>query len=489
MGKKIGVILMTTLLMLSTVVGLFGLTDTASAAAKTDPTWEKIKKSGTLVVGTSADYAPYEFHTTVNNKDEIVGFDMAMAKEIAKQLGVKLKIVDMSFDALLGSVTTGKVDMVIAGMSDTEEREQEVDFSTSYFNDANVMLVKKNQLNQLKTVKDFKGKKIAAQVASTQYEAGETGFPKSTIVALKKITDEATQVSQDKVAGAIVASTTADSYVMQSKQFAISPIKIPNNTKGSAIAMPKNSPVLKSKVNKIIKENVLGAPMKKWKAEAIKTMTKKESFFDKYWPYFVKGTYFTLGLAVIGVFFGVVLGTLIALMKISNVWVLKALANVYIEFVRGTPLLIQVFIVFFGTQIIGLNVAGFVAGATAMSLNSAAYVAEIIRSGINSISNGQTEAARSLGLSKKQAMRYVVLPQAVKNILPALGNEFITVIKEGSVVSVIGVGELTFQTSLVQGVSFKPFTPLMITALIYFILTFTLSRLLGLAERRMAKSN
>ncbi|OQJ74137.1 ABC transporter permease, partial [Leuconostoc pseudomesenteroides] len=163
--------------------------------------------------------------------------------------------------------------------------------------------------------------------------------------------------------------------------------------------------------------------------------------------------------------------------------------NIYVEYVRGTPLLVQAFMVFFGTQVIGFNLSAFAAGALAMGLNSAAYVAEIIRSGINSVDNGQNEAARSLGLSKGKAMRYIILPQAVKNILPALGNEFVTVIKEGSVVSVIGVGELMFQTGVVQGASFKPFFPLVITSLIYFVLTFGISRALGYAENRMNRTS
>ncbi|WP_031671075.1 amino acid ABC transporter permease, partial [Listeria monocytogenes] len=164
-------------------------------------------------------------------------------------------------------------------------------------------------------------------------------------------------------------------------------------------------------------------------------------------------------------------------------------AAFYIEFVRGTPLLIQIFIVFFGTQIIGMDVSAFVSGCIALSLNSAAYVAEIIRAGISAVNKGQMEAARSLGMTQGASMRYIILPQAVKNILPALGNEFVTVIKESSIVSVIGVTELMFMTGVVQGASFKPFIPLIITSLIYFVLTFSLSRLLGVAERRMRTSD
>jgi len=226
-----------------------------------------------------------------------------------------------------------------------------------------------------------------------------------------------------------------------------------------------------------------------YQKKANKLMFADQSFWAKYGNLFIKGTLLTLALAAIAVVIGVILGTIFALFKLSPNFILKAIGNIYVEYVRGTPLLVQAFMVFFGTQVIGFNLSAFAAGALAMGLNSAAYVAEIIRSGINSVDNGQNEAARSLGLSKGKAMRYIILPQAVKNILPALGNEFVTVIKEGSVVSVIGVGELMFQTGVVQGASFKPFFPLVITSLIYFVLTFGISRALGYAENRMNRTS
>ena len=172
-------------------------------------------------------------------------------------------------------------------------------------------------------------------------------------------------------------------------------------------------------------------------------------------------------------------------MKLGSSNLIRLLATIYIEYIRGTPLLVQIFIVYFGTGILGLDISRLAAGCIALSLNSGAYVAEIIRAGINGVNRGQLEAARSLGMNQVQAMRHIILPQAVKNILPALGNEFVTVIKESSVVSIIGVSELIFQAGNVQGASFKPFLPYLVVSFIYFALTFTLSRVLGVAERRM----
>jgi polar amino acid transport system substrate-binding protein len=148
--------------------------------------------------------------------------------------------------------------------------------------------------------------------------------------------------------------------------------------------------------------------------------------------------------------------------------------------------MVQIALVYFGSYVLmGVNMDGFLAALIAVSLNSAAYVAEIIRSGIQSIDKGQTEASRSLGLSSSQTMRHIILPQAIKNILPALGNEFVTLIKETAVASTIGVADLMYASKIVQGGSFQPFNPLIIVAVIYFIFTFTLSQLIGLLERRL----
>ncbi|WDF81886.1 ABC transporter substrate-binding protein/permease [Lacticaseibacillus pabuli] len=459
------------------------------AAAKTDPALTRIKKEGKVRIGLSPDYAPYEFHSTVNGKDKIVGFDVTMDRLIAKRLGVKVQLVEMSNDALLPALESGKVDMVVSGITPTAERAKRVDFTIPYFDDPNVVLVQKGDKNKFKTLNDFSHAKIGAQITTIQEMQAKKYLKGSTVVSLKKVTDMAAQLSQKKLDGIVVPTTTAQSYMMQDKAFAISPARFPKGGSDSAVVLPKGSPVLKAKINHILRTEVIGKPLEHWKTQAIAQMTVKKSFIQEYGPYFLKGTGYTLGLAIIGVSLGFVLGTILALMKRSRLWLMRAIANVYIEFVRGTPLLIQVFIVFFGTQIIGLTVSGFVSGAIAMFLNSGAYVAEIIRSGLNAVPKGQAEAARSLGLSKWQTMQLIVLPQALRTILPALGNEFVSVIKEGSVISVIGVGELTFQTSVVQGASFRAFLPLMITAGIYFILTFGLTRVLNFTERGWAKTS
>ena len=187
----------------------------------------------------------------------------------------------------------------------------------------------------------------------------------------------------------------------------------------------------------------------------------------KYSSYFITGLKSTLGLSIISVLIGIVIGSLLALMKLSKHKPLKWIAAVYIEVVRGTPMITQLFIVYFGSYVLfGLDMNPFIAGIIAVSLNSGAYVAEIIRSGIQSIDKGQMEAGRSLGMTQSMTMKEIIMPQAVKNILPALCNEFITVIKETSIVSVIGVTDLMYNVNIVRGISFRPLEPLLIAAVI-----------------------
>ncbi|MFD1671329.1 ABC transporter substrate-binding protein/permease [Agrilactobacillus yilanensis] len=455
-------------------------------STKTDPYLKKIKKRRTMVVGLSADYPPYEFHKTVKGQDEIVGFDISIAQQIAKDLGVHLVIKEMSFDALLGALKTGKIDMIISGMSETPERAKEVTFSDTYLVVQNSVMVRKSDLSKYKNTTDFDGVKVGAQKQTTQEQLAEEELPGSKVTSLEKMTDLVLNLQQSKIDAIVIEKPVADAYVAQDKALAIDKsVKFANSTKNTAIALPKDSPTLTAQVNKTIKrikkDNLLNGYIKK----AQKQMFSNESFIQQYGSYFLKGTGITIALTILGVLFGTILGTLLALMKRAKNFIVHWIAVIYIEYFRGTPLLVQVFMIYFGTQIMGLDLSAFTSAAIALALNSGAYVSEIIRSGIEAVPVGQTEAARSLGISQSDSMRFVILPQAVRTILPALGNEFISLLKESAIVSVIGVGELMFETSVIQGASFKPFSPLVITSFIYFALTLLLSAGLSHFEKRM----
>lgn len=215
----------------------------------------------------------------------------------------------------------------------------------------------------------------------------------------------------------------------------------------------------------------------------------KFEFLAKYWPFYVEGLKITVIFAILTVIFGTILGVAIALMKLSKSKVLRGFAVSYINFIRGTPILIQIYIVFFGLYSFGINLTESNAGVAALAINSGAYVAEIVRAGIEAVDKGQIEAARSLGLTQAATTRLVVLPQAIKNILPALCNEFIVVTKNTSMLSIIGIHDLMYNTDTIRGNTFLAFEPLIIAAIIYFTISYILTKLVGLLERRLKASD
>ena len=220
------------------------------------------------------------------------------------------------------------------------------------------------------------------------------------------------------------------------------------------------------------------------------------SRLNGYYGLMFEGARVTILISLIALVFGFVLGLLVCLMKMSKFKILRWPANAYVQILRGTPLFVQIFIIYFGLPQFGINFpdigplsSDFITGAFALSINSSAYIAEIFRSGIQSVDNGQMEASRSLGLGYVDTMRYVIVPQAIKNVLPALGNEFITLVKESSIISVIGVQELMFKAGIVRTSIMKPFEPYIAVALMYLVITSALSWLVGLLEKKLAQSN
>lgn len=461
-----------------------------AAYAEQDQKWEKIKERGKLRVGLSADYAPMEFEHTVNGKTEYAGVDIDLAKKIAKDNNLKLKIVNMSFDSLLGALKTGKIDIIISGMTSTPERKKQVDFSDSYMMTKNIMLVKKDKVNDYKDIKDFNNKKVGAQKGTEQEKIAQTEIENASITSLSRLPDVILALKSGKVEGVVVEKPVAEAYLKQNPKLGISNVKFNEEEKDTVIAVPKDSPKLLSQINKTIKEVKDKGLIDKYMTNAANAMNDDSGFISKYGSFFLKGIKITILISLIGVALGSILGAFVALMKLSKIKIISWIASIYIEILRGTPMLVQVFIVFFGiTAALGLDISALVCGTIALVINSSAYIAEIIRAGINAVDKGQMEAARSLGLNYRQTMKSVIMPQAIKNILPALGNEFVTLIKESSIVSTIGVGEIMFNAQVVQGISFDPFTPLLVAAALYFVLTFVLTRIMNMIEGRLNASD
>ena len=202
-------------------------------------------------------------------------------------------------------------------------------------------------------------------------------------------------------------------------------------------------------------------------------------------PLLLRGALVTIEITVLSVGCGFFVGMLVALANLSNFKLIRLLARCYVDIIRGTPLLVQIFLIYFALpMIIGQTINPFVAAVTACSINSGAYVSEIFRAGIQSIDKGQMEAGRSLGLSWAQTMRYIIMPQAFKAIIPPLGNEFIAMLKDSSLVSVIGFEELTRRGQLIIAKTYASFEIWGTVAVIYLIMTISISQLVAYLERK-----
>lgn len=218
--------------------------------------------------------------------------------------------------------------------------------------------------------------------------------------------------------------------------------------------------------------------------------------FANYYQYFLRGTRTTILISLITVFCGFLLGCVIALLRLSKNRILNGFAKLYITVLRGTPLLVQLYIVYYQLDFIpypkvniwGVALERALPCVIALSLNSASYVAEVIRSGIQAVDIGQSEAARSIGMTNGQTMLHIVMPQAIKNILPAIGNEFMVMIKETSVIQYLGISDLMYNNGIVVTATYNPLPCYYISAVIYLILNIVVGKGIDTFERRLKRS-
>ncbi|EOT25924.1 amino acid ABC transporter permease [Enterococcus saccharolyticus] len=228
-------------------------------------------------------------------------------------------------------------------------------------------------------------------------------------------------------------------------------------------------------------------------------MERVLTFLERFSNYLVQGTLMTLTLSILTMILAIFLGMLIATMRMSKKKIIKRIAVLYIEVIRALPILVLLSIFFYGLPltgvrfpdaiVFGVEMSRFIAAVIALSVGSSVYIAEIFRSGIQSIDPGQTEGGRSIGFSRLQTMYYIVFPQALRNILPALGNEFASTIKASSQASVIGIADLMYQANVIRGISYQPFAPILAIALIYLVLSVIITRLIVFMEIKLKRTN
>ncbi|OBZ10126.1 ABC transporter substrate-binding protein/permease [Bacillus sp. FJAT-26390] len=461
----------------------------AESASNTASAGQKKK----LIMGTSADYPPYE-SVDAKNSGEIVGLDIDIAKYITSQLGYELEIANMDFNGLIAALQTGRVDFVMSAMSATDERKKSIDFSDSYYAARNTIVSKKSA--PLETEESLSGKKIGTQLGSTQDLYAET-IKGAVLKKLNKIPDLIQELNSGRIDAAIVEDAVAIEMTSLNPDLVMNFLPAESAENGYAIAFPKQSAIV-SEFNGVLAEmkqkGELDKIVEKWfpdgKDKSASLLNIDFSILKGYIPYILKGVYVTLLFTLVSALFGLVWGTVLSLFKISGVKPLEWFATAYTSVFRGTPLLIQLMIIYYATpQIFNYDIPALLAAGLAFGLNSSAYLSETIRGGIMAVDKGQREAAIALGIPYRTMMLRIIFPQALRTILPALVNECIALLKESSLVSVIGVADLMRRADVVRSDTFRSLEVLLFIAAIYYVLVLILTSFARKLERRLRRSD
>lgn len=452
-----------------------------------------------LTMVTSADYPPYEFRKTGGGAGgEIVGFDVDIAKYITRELGYELEIKDTDFSGIIPALQSGRADFAMAGMTPTAERRKNVDFSDIYYEAKNTIVTKKGA--NLTTLESLSGKRVGVQLGSTQEKFAKEKVKGAKIVALNKTGDLIQEIKANRIDGAIIEDTIAKGFVANNPTLEFNTVPSSAEEAGSAIAFPKGSPLVQPFNNILQRMKQTGeidALVKKWFEnqggnQAAEDPANAPSSFETAWasiPFIAQGILVTLQFTLISAFFGFLWGIVLALFKISTIKPLNWFAKVYTSVFRGTPLLLQIALVYYATpQLTGYNIPALLAGVITFTLNSGAYISETIRGGILAVDKGQREAALSLGVPYQPMMKDIILPQAVKNILPSLVNESIALLKDSSLVSTIGVVDVLRRAQIVGAEKYIYFEPLLVAGLIYYVLVMLLTWGGSKLERRLQRS-
>lgn len=447
-------------------------------------------KRDDLILVTEAGFAPYEYY----ENGEIVGIDIDIAREIAKELGKNLIIKDVAFDSIINEVKTSKSDLGAAGISYTEERAREVDFTINYATNKQVVLVRRD--SNITSFEDITGS-ISVQLGSLADTYITKNYPNISLVREKKFLSAIESLKNNKVSAVVMDYLPAQRLLTDDLVILDRELVVDNY----GMVVSKGNTELLNACNKVIERLLSTGEMDEIILSHMELSPNKHqgtSLFDKFYntviydgryKYILEGLEKTLIMAIGSMVLGIVLGILMALIRdfhdnTSKLHLLNLIAKAYITIIRGTPSILQLMIIYYVIfKNVSVNIV--LVGILAFGINSGAYVAEIIRAGFNSVLKGQKEAGYALGLSYFQIMHYIVFPQAIKNVLPALGNEFITLVKETSVGAYIGIVELTKASDIIASRTYDYFFPLILIALIYLIITYTLSRIVSLMEKRL----
>lgn len=472
-------------------LALFGFFTAISAAQTTHAA------TPSYTIGTDVTFAPFEF---ANKDNKYVGIDIDLMNAIAKEENFKVTIKPLGFNAAVQSLEAGQIDGVIAGMSITPERQQKFLMSTPYYTSGVVGAVKKG--SGLKSLANLRGKKVAVKTgtASADYVNSIKAKYDLTVVTF----DDSNNMYQDVITGNS-AACFEDKPVMQygiATGLALTIVTKPAAANNYGIAVAKNQPELLKKINagiKTLKANgkydqivakYLGTgSAKSQKQKNAATQETDHSFLGLLKTNgntLLSGLLQTLLLTLVAIVCATVVGILIGLLGVIPNRFAQGVATTFIYIFRGLPLMVLALFIYTGIpSLTGTKIPAFVAGIVTLTLNEGAYTAAFVKGGIASVDGGQMEAARSLGLPWSKAMRRVILPQGIKIMIPSFINQFIITLKDTSILSVIGLLELTQTGKIIIARNMEGFKIWTMVALMYLIIITLLTWLSNWIQKKV----
>lgn len=484
------------------------------------------KSENVLRVGMECGYQPYNWTQLSSDEGAVAidgrkgqyanGYDVQIAQKIADSLGKTLEIHALDWESLIPGVQSGTLDLIIAGMSPTAERKEKVDFSVSYYESNLVIVVRKDgKYADATSLNDFSGAKIVAQsgtfhdevvdqIPDVKHQSPLEDFP-TMVTALKANTVDG-YVAEEPGALADCGTNSDLKYIpLVNNENGFTVKDLSNVT--LAVGVKKGSDLL-ARVNAALGDidederfSLMSRAVELAKTYAVE-ITDDDSFFAsvaKVWnAYYVQlftGVGYTLLISLVSTLIGLLIGILVGIIKTippsRKKWLLviqkiiNFLLSCYIEIFRSTPMMVQAMVIYWGYAFLsgGVTLPLLPSAIFIVSINTGAYISEIVRGGIISVDKGQYEGAQSIGMNHFQIMVKVVMPQVLRNILPAVSNEFVINIKDTSVLNVIGVAELFYQATIASKATFAIFETYAIICVMYFVLTFTITRLLRFIEK------
>lgn len=453
---------------------------------------EKVRKSGELRIGTDATYPPLESA----EGGQFTGFDIDIGNALARQLGVRAVFINSGFDGIFPALQNGTFDAVISSVTITPERSASMLFSDPYYDSGQLISIRKG-VQGINRPEDLLGKKVGVQINTTAQIDLEKR--KGVTVVVYNTIDLALLDLKNGRIDAVVSDAPVLRYMIRQSFPDLETVGRRFTDEKFGIVMAQGNDELRRAVNAalwhITETGEYERLNLKWFGEASEraadqaaSQTKRRAFdigiVRRTWSLFLTGVWLTARLALLSLALGLPIGLLFALARVQSSRILAAPAAFYVEVMRGTPLLVQILFIYFVLPSFGVNIPAFWSGIIALTLNCAAYVSEIFRAGILSIDAGQMEAGRALGMTYSQAMRHIILPQTFRRVVPPLTNEAIALLKDSSLVSIIGLTELARTGQELASRYAAPLTIWPVVAVFYLLLTFPLTRVAEYLERR-----